>query len=64
MTRIANRLTPTTRSIDDLYQLFREGRLDIQPDYQRNSVWPPKAQAVFQDRLKLASRSTVPSFTP
>src|SRR5258707_12248126 len=45
------KLTPTTKTIDDLYQLQREGRLDLRPDYQRNSVWPPKARAYLIDTI-------------
>src|SRR6476661_417622 len=45
------KLTPTTKTIDDLYQLHAEGRLDLRPDYQRNSVWPPKARAYLVDTV-------------
>lgn len=51
MTIRGNRLTPTTKSVDDLYQLFKDGRLDLNPDYQRNSVWPPKARAFLVDTI-------------
>ncbi len=44
-------MTPTTKSIDDMYQLFCEERLDLHPDYQRNSVWPPKARAYLVDTV-------------
>jgi hypothetical protein len=45
------KLTPTTKTVDDLYQLHAEGRLDLRPDYQRNSVWPPKARAYLVDTV-------------
>jgi hypothetical protein len=45
------KMTPTTKSIDDMYQLFREDRLNLRPDYQRNSVWPPKARAYLIDTV-------------
>jgi hypothetical protein len=51
MTQSTSRLTPTTKSIDDLYQLYLDGRLDLKPDYQRNSVWPPKARAYLIDSI-------------
>ncbi|MBN1461651.1 MAG: DUF262 domain-containing protein [Armatimonadetes bacterium] len=51
MSTQANRLTPTTKSVDDLYQLYADGRLDLNPDYQRNSVWPPKARAYLVDTI-------------
>ena len=45
------KLTPTTKTIDDLYQLYSEGRLNLRPDYQRNGVWPPKARAYLVDTV-------------
>lgn len=45
------KLTPTTKTIDELYQLYQEGRLDLSADYQRNSVWPPKARAYLVDTV-------------
>lgn len=51
MAQRTSRLTPTTKSVDDLYELFKDGRLDLTPDYQRNSVWPPKARAYLVDTI-------------
>lgn len=47
----SQKLVPTTKTVDDLYQLYIEGRLDLRPDYQRNSVWPPKARAYLVDTI-------------
>mgnify|MGYP001608620917 CR=1 FL=1 len=39
------------RSCADLHRLYKDGILDIQPEFQRNEVWPPAFQARFIDSL-------------
>lgn len=39
------------RSCADLYRLYKEGVLDIQPEFQRDVVWKPPEQTVFIDSL-------------
>lgn len=39
------------RSCADLYRLYREGVLDIQPEFQRDVVWKQPEQTVFIDSL-------------
>jgi hypothetical protein len=39
------------RSCSDLVNLFKKGILEIQPDYQRNEIWPLANQARFIDSL-------------
>src|SRR5687768_14363066 len=39
------------RSCADLYRLYREGMLEIQPEFQREIVWQPNAQTRFIDSL-------------
>jgi hypothetical protein len=39
------------RSCADLYRLFSTGKLEIQPDFQREVVWKPNEQARFIDSL-------------
>ncbi|MFN3436281.1 MAG: DUF262 domain-containing protein [Acidovorax sp.] len=39
------------RSCADLYRLYKEGTLDIQPDFQRDVVWKLPEQTVFIDSL-------------
>lgn len=39
------------RSCADLHRLYKDGILDIQPEFQRNEVWPPSFQARFIDSL-------------
>src|SRR5215208_5704465 len=42
----------TTRlSINDLYFRYREGELELAPEFQRNSVWPPRAKAYLIDTI-------------
>ncbi len=48
---IAKKLTPTTKTIDELTELFDNGRLDLTPDFQRNSVWPGPAKAYLVDTI-------------
>jgi hypothetical protein len=48
----ARRIT-TTWSVADLQQFAREGRLDLAPEFQRNSVWPKRAKSYFLDSLLL-----------
>lgn len=39
------------RSCSDLVRMYKEGTLDIQPDFQRDIVWNPSAQTRFIDSL-------------
>jgi len=39
------------RSCADLYRLFSTGKLEIQPDFQREVVWKPNEQTRFIDSL-------------
>jgi len=39
------------RSCADLYRLHTSGKLEIQPDFQREVVWKPKEQTRFIDSL-------------
>jgi hypothetical protein len=43
--------TTTTKDIALLHQLQKEGQLDLQPDFQRNSVWPSAAKAYLIDTI-------------
>jgi len=43
--------TPTTKDINLLYQLHRSGQLQLAPEFQRNSVWPPAAKAYLIDSI-------------
>lgn len=47
------------RSCFDLVRLHETGKLDIQPDFQREVVWPPAAQTRFIDSL--AKQLPIPS---
>lgn len=39
------------RSCADLFRLYSSGKLEIQPDFQRDVVWNPKEQTRFIDSL-------------
>lgn len=39
------------RSCADLFRLYQEGQLEIQPDFQREVVWSPAMQTRFIDSL-------------
>lgn len=45
------KLTPTTKAVGELIDLHDDGRLDLTPDYQRNSVWPTAAKAFLIDTM-------------
>ncbi|MBE0621297.1 MAG: DUF262 domain-containing protein [Burkholderiales bacterium] len=47
--------TAVTRTVENLYNLYKGEQLILQPEFQRNSVWPRKAKAYFIDTL-LAGR--------
>lgn len=49
-----NRRT-TTKDVSLLHQLFRDGQLELAPEFQRNSVWPGPAKAYLIDTI-LADR--------
>jgi len=51
---VPNRRT-TTKDISLLHQLFRDGQLELAPEFQRNSVWPAPAKAYLIDTI-LADR--------
>jgi len=42
---------PTTKTVDDLFRLLKEDMLLLNDDFQRNSVWPPKAKAYLIDAI-------------
>ena len=39
------------RSCADLYRIKKQGQLDLNPEFQRDFVWPPLAQTRFIDSL-------------
>jgi Protein of unknown function DUF262 len=41
----------TTYTVADIRQFESEGRLDLAPEFQRNSVWPRRAKSYFLDSL-------------
>lgn len=47
------------RSCADLFRLYEENQLEIQPDYQRDFVWPQTEQTRFIDSL--AKQLPIPS---
>ena len=40
-----------TWSITEIYQKIKNGDLILNPDYQRNEVWPPSKQISFIESL-------------
>lgn len=48
---VAKKLTPTTKAVDEITELFTNGRLDLTPNFQRNSVWPGPAKAYLVDTI-------------
>jgi hypothetical protein len=42
-------------TVEQLHHLFEEGRLNLAPEFQRNSVWPRRAKAYLIDTM-LADR--------
>src|SRR6266508_1811807 len=44
-------LLTTTRTVAELWDLFGRGRLDLAPEFQRNSVWPSDAKAYLIDTI-------------
>lgn len=50
----------TTWSIEKLTRLYREGKLDLSPEYQRNAIWTIKSQKQLIDTI-LAPRP-MPNF--
>jgi hypothetical protein len=40
-----------SRTVASLYDLYRNGQLIVQPEFQRNSVWPKKARGYFIDTI-------------
>ena len=47
------------RSCADLYRLYEANQLDVQPEYQRDVVWPASSQTRFIDSL--AKQVPIPS---
>lgn len=45
------KLSPTTKDIALLQQLHLNKQLDLAPEFQRNSVWPPKAKSYLIDTI-------------
>ncbi len=43
--------TPTTKDIGLLWQLFKDGQLDLAPEFQRNAIWPTPAKAYLIDTI-------------
>jgi hypothetical protein len=41
----------TTKNISLLHQLYKEGQLNLAPEFQRNSVWPSAAKAYLIDTI-------------
>ncbi|MCL2313052.1 MAG: DUF262 domain-containing protein [Firmicutes bacterium] len=48
-----------TQSCAELYRMYKEGQLEIQPEFQRNFVWKPTVQTQFIDSL--TKRLPIPS---
>ena len=44
-------LSPTTKDIALLRQLYEEGQLELAPQFQRNAVWPRSAKAYLIDTI-------------
>ena len=44
-------LSYEVRSCADLYRMYKNNQLEIQPDFQRNFVWKPAVQTYFIDSL-------------
>ena len=47
------KFSPTTKDIALLHQLQQSGQLKLQPEFQRNSVWPRAAKAYLIDTILL-----------
>lgn len=45
------RRSPSPKDIGLLYQLYREGQLDLEPEFQRNAIWPRPAKAYLIDTI-------------
>ncbi len=45
------KFSPTTKDVALLYQLQQDGQLKLQPEFQRNSVWPRSAKAYLIDTI-------------
>jgi len=46
-------LSYEVRSCADLYRMYKDNQLQIQPDFQRNFVWKPAVQTCFIDSLMM-----------
>src|SRR5438874_2284361 len=48
---------PTRRTVQwtvaDLYDFYRQRRIDLRPEFQRNSIWPARAKAFLADTILL-----------
>src|SRR5436190_5054097 len=45
------KFSPTTKDVALLHQLQQSGQLQLQPEFQRNSVWPKAAKAYLIDTI-------------
>lgn len=45
------KFSPTTKDVALLHQLQQNGQLKLQPEFQRNSVWPKAAKAYLIDTI-------------
>lgn len=45
------KFSPTTKDVALLHQLQQSGQLKLQPEFQRNSVWPRSAKAYLIDTI-------------
>ena len=45
------RASPTTKDIGLLHKLYKDGELELSPEYQRDSVWPRQAKAYLLDTV-------------
>lgn len=48
---VMQKRSPTTKDIALLYQLYKDGQLALEPEFQRNSVWPKRAKAYLIDTI-------------
>ena len=46
-----SKASPTTKDVALLHQLHQNEQLRLQPEFQRNSVWPKSAKAYFIDTI-------------
>lgn len=49
--KMTTKLSPTTKDVALLSQLYESGQLKLQPEFQRDSVWPKAAKAYLIDTI-------------